>query len=91
MIIHFYESIFTAVFLFMDLKEQRKEQQVQQKKNDITVSAKILFYEKGISQTTMEDIAKKADFSVGALYSFFPSKRCFMKKFYEKSSKSFWK
>jgi AcrR family transcriptional regulator len=41
---------------------------------DLTEAGEQLFFEKGYHNTTMEDIARRADYAVGTLYRYFPSK-----------------
>jgi len=52
------------------LKERRRERERQ----DILAVATILFAELGFSGTTVQAIADRAEFSVGKIYSFYPSK-----------------
>lgn len=52
----------------------RKQREAQQQKAEIMSAAEQLFSSKGFYQTTMRDIAKAAEFGVGTVYKFFPSK-----------------
>ena len=53
---------------------ERKERERLQRRNDIIDSAEKVFLSKGFENTTMEDIAEKAEFSKGTLYTYFQSK-----------------
>lgn len=53
---------------------QRKEEEKLIRKNDIIKAAEDIFLEKSFEQTTMDDIAKKAEFTKKTLYSYFKSK-----------------
>lgn len=57
----------------MGIKE-RKERERFQRQNDIIDAAENLFFTKGIQETTMDDIALKAELSKGTLYLYFSSK-----------------
>ncbi len=52
------------------LREQRRGRERQ----DILAAASALFAEQGFRATTMQEIASRAEFSVGKIYSFYPSK-----------------
>lgn len=52
----------------------RREQLTEFNRNNIIEAAKKLFQERGISQTTMDDIAKEADYSKSTIYVYFKSK-----------------
>lgn len=52
----------------------RKERLVEFNKNNIITVAKELFNEKGVLLTTVDDIAKKAQYSKSTLYVYFKSK-----------------
>jgi AcrR family transcriptional regulator len=52
----------------------RKEQLTEFNRNNIIEAAKKLFQEKGISQTTMDEIAKEAEYSKSTIYVYFKSK-----------------
>jgi len=61
------------------MTEMRKQQEITFRKNLIIDAAKIIFFHKGFENSTMEDIAHKAGYSKGSLYSYFNSKNeiCF--------------
>ena len=50
---------------------ERKKKESEEK---ITSSARDIFLKKGYNNTTMEEIAAKADMGVGTLYNYFKSK-----------------
>jgi AcrR family transcriptional regulator len=52
----------------------RKARELAQRKFEILVVAERLFARKGFFKTSMAEIAQEAEFSVGSLYQFFPSK-----------------
>lgn len=52
----------------------RKEREKTRHRMEILESAEELFAEKGFHRTTVEDVAERAEFSVGTLYNFFSSK-----------------
>jgi AcrR family transcriptional regulator len=52
----------------------RKEREHQARKNEILKAALKLFADKGYYQTSMSEIAKAAEFSIGTLYGFFKNK-----------------
>lgn len=54
--------------------EKRQQDRIRYNKNNILETAKKLFVEKGIEQTTMSDIAKTADYSKSTIYVYFKSK-----------------
>lgn len=53
---------------------ERKEREKQQRKEEIIQAAEWVFFSKGFEQSTMEDIADKAELSKGTLYIYFKSK-----------------
>jgi AcrR family transcriptional regulator len=57
----------------MGIKE-RKERDKERRQQQIMVAAKRVFTDKGLSRTTMEDIAKEAELSPGTLYLYFKNK-----------------
>ena len=57
----------------MGVKE-RKEREKQQRANDILEAARMLFETKGFLNTTLQDVAKAAEISVGLIYRYFESK-----------------
>ncbi len=52
----------------------KKERLSEFNRSNILSAAKALFHEKGIAQTTVDDIAKKADYSKSTIYVYFTSK-----------------
>ena len=52
----------------------KKERLSAFNRNNILTAAKKLFEEKGITQTTMDDISKEADYSKSTVYAYFKSK-----------------
>src|SRR4030042_113865 len=54
--------------------EERREREKAARQEAIMASARELFFAKGFSPTTMDEIANKAELSKGALYLYFPSK-----------------
>ncbi|MEA3266465.1 MAG: TetR/AcrR family transcriptional regulator [Candidatus Fermentibacteria bacterium] len=61
------------------MTELRKKQEINFRKNLIIDAAKIIFFDNGFENSTMEDIAHEAGYSKGSLYSYFNSKNeiCF--------------
>lgn len=57
----------------MGVKE-RKEREKQQRANDILEAARRLFDSRGFLKTTLQDVAKEAEISVGLIYRYFESK-----------------
>ena len=57
----------------MGIKE-RKEREKERRRQQILVSAKRVFSEKGFNKATMEDIATDAELSPGTLYLYFKNK-----------------
>jgi len=53
---------------------KKKETLIQFNRSNIIESAKKLFQTKGVEQTTMDDIAKDADYSKSTIYVYFKSK-----------------
>lgn len=53
---------------------RRKARELAQRKLEILTVAERLFARKGFFKTSMAEIAHEAEFSVGSLYQFFPSK-----------------
>lgn len=58
---------------FMGIKE-RKEREKRQRSNDILEAARSVFEAKGFLNTTLIDVAKEAEISVGLIYRYFQSK-----------------
>lgn len=52
----------------------RRQRERQQHRQEILTGAERVFAEKGFHATTMEDVAAAAEFAVGTIYNFFPSK-----------------
>lgn len=61
------------------MSEQRKQREINFRRKLILDAAKAIFFDKGFENSTMEDIAHKAGYSKGSLYSYFKSKNeiCF--------------
>lgn len=57
----------------MGVKE-RKEREKLQRSNHILESARSIFESKGFLNTTLQDVAKEAEISVGLIYRYFQSK-----------------
>ncbi|GAA5521857.1 TetR/AcrR family transcriptional regulator [Aliifodinibius salicampi] len=55
-------------------KEERKKREKEQRRNTIIDAAEKVIFEKGIEQSTMEEIAHEAELSKGTLYLYFKSK-----------------
>jgi AcrR family transcriptional regulator len=53
---------------------ERKEREKERRRQQILVSAKRVFSDKGFSHATMEDIANEAELSPGTLYLYFKNK-----------------
>lgn len=53
---------------------RRQEREMEQRKQDILSAARKLFLKKGFESVTMEDIAKKSEFTRVTLYNYFKSK-----------------
>ncbi len=53
---------------------ERREREKEQRKKTIIKAAKKLFFKKGLENTTMDEIAEKAELSKGTLYLYFQSK-----------------
>ena len=56
------------------MTENRKERRRQEDVDEILDAALALFVQQGFRGTSMHQIAEQAEFSVGKLYTFFPSK-----------------
>ena len=52
----------------------RKERERARHREEILTAAEAVFAEKGFRGATTEEIARRAEFAVGTLYNFFPSK-----------------
>lgn len=53
---------------------ERKEREKQQRREEIVSAAEKVFFSKGFDQSTMDDIADRAELSKGTLYLYFKSK-----------------
>lgn len=53
---------------------ERKEREKQQRKEEIIQAAEDVFFSRGFEQSTMDDIAERAELSKGTLYLYFKSK-----------------
>ena len=56
-------------------KLSRKEREKQAHEFEILAAAERVFVSKGFNQATIEEIAREAEFSVGAIYNFFEGKQ----------------
>ena len=54
--------------------QERKGREKERRRQQIIVAAKRVFSKKGLSKTTMEDIAKESELSPGTLYLYFKNK-----------------
>ncbi len=54
--------------------QRKRDKLTEFNRNNIVEAAKVLFETKGIAQTTMDDIAKKAEYSKSTIYVYFKSK-----------------
>ncbi len=55
-------------------KASRREHEAQQRRREILKAARTLFVEKGIRNTTLDEIAETAAFGKGTIYNYFSSK-----------------
>lgn len=53
---------------------ERKEREKERRINEIIDAAEHVFFEKGVNNATMDDVAEKAELSKGTLYIYFKSK-----------------
>ncbi|WP_026580791.1 TetR/AcrR family transcriptional regulator [Bacillus sp. J33] len=53
---------------------ERKQREKELKRNDIIEAAERVFFEKGYTSSTMDDVAKEAEFSKRTVYLYFNSK-----------------
>src|SRR5690242_14924778 len=58
----------------MTTAQQRKQQERQARRRRIQRAAREVFAEKGYARTSIEQVAKQAGLSVGAIYLYFRSK-----------------
>lgn len=56
------------------VRPSRKEREKERRRAEILEAAERVFARAGFNSATMNDIAREAEFGVGTLYSFFPSK-----------------
>lgn len=54
--------------------QERKERERERRRMDIIQAAEELFFERGINNTTMEEVAEAAELSKGTLYLYFRNK-----------------
>jgi AcrR family transcriptional regulator len=54
--------------------KERKERERRRRSNDIVEAARRVFETKGFLNTTLQDVAKEAEISVGLIYRYFQSK-----------------
>ncbi|MCF8120191.1 MAG: TetR/AcrR family transcriptional regulator [Deltaproteobacteria bacterium] len=59
----------------------RKERERLRQRQEMIEAAKLLFSEKGYHKTSMQEIAEKAEFAIGTIYKFFPTKEDLYKTF----------
>lgn len=61
------------------MNKTRKQQELDFKKSLIINAAKTIFFKNGFENSTIEDIAKEANYSKGSIYTYFKSKNeiCF--------------
>lgn len=57
-----------------NVRMTRREREKERHRHEILQAAERVFVEKGFDRATMEDIAREAEFSVGALYTLFSNK-----------------
>ena len=55
-------------------REQRRQQHQELSRNQLLDAAEELFGAKGFHDTTLKEVAERAEFSVGSVYSFFENK-----------------
>ncbi|MBN1415071.1 MAG: TetR/AcrR family transcriptional regulator [Bacteroidales bacterium] len=60
-------------YITMGIIERRKREK-ERRRNDILDAAEKVFFKKGIEQSTMDDVAAKAELSKGTIYLYFKSK-----------------
>lgn len=54
--------------------QERKEREKEQRREEILNAAQSVFFEKGLTNSTMDEIAEKAELSKGTLYLYYGSK-----------------
>ena len=68
--------------------KNRKEREKQRRTEEILLAAEFCFAQKGFHECTMEDIAQRAESSVGGLYNFFGGKEeIYQAMFYSRTEK----
>jgi AcrR family transcriptional regulator len=55
-------------------KESRREREFQRRRQEIMDAARILFIEKGLRSTTLDEIAEASAFGKGTIYNYFANK-----------------
>ena len=68
---------------------KKKEALMKFNQDNILLAARHLFESKGIASTTMDDIAKQADYSKSTLYVYFKSKDEIYKYYFVRSNGMF--
>ena len=66
----------------------RREREREQHRQEILDAAEEIFSVKGIATSTIEDVAKKADFAVGSIYNFFSGKEELIQQVFMRLAKS---
>src|SRR5215470_851175 len=72
----------------MGVKE-RKQREKEKRTNDILEAARQIFESKGFLNTTLQDVAKEAEISVGLIYRYFDSKEDIFASLALKGAKQF--
>ncbi|SET60260.1 TetR/AcrR family transcriptional regulator [Paenibacillus sp. NFR01] len=54
--------------------EARRSKEMEIRRNDIIAAAEVVFFSKGYERSTMDDVARQAEFSKRTLYAYFSSK-----------------
>lgn len=57
-----------------DKRERERLEAIERRKKEVIEAAKIIFAEKSIDRTTMQDIAQKAEVGVASVYRYFTTK-----------------
>ncbi len=57
------------------MRKKRRERERERHRQEILEAALTVFAERGYHRATMNEIARRAEFAVGTLYRFFPSKK----------------
>ena len=53
---------------------ERKEREKEHRREEILAAAQAVFFEKGLQNSTMDEIAERAELSKGTLYLYYKSK-----------------